>query len=233
MTRQAFPVSNGYAPQGGPRGMPIALDFTNQASYAIDLVQEIEQNTLNMLQSIYVDNSANANALTIIFDQTNQRLVIPATAQGIWPVITPKDAPRFIASTTQAAVVVNLILLNVPMPLTQYGPIAVTITNVNATFTPTVSNATDRGAVATGADQILMAANAARKRVVIENPSTTATSLFINFGAAATLNPGPGAPNSIEILPGGYYDSGFGPVDGQALHAINATVGSLIIAKEW
>src|SRR5581483_11253239 len=97
---------------------------------------------------------------------------------------------------------------------------------------PTVSNATDRGAVATGADQVIMAANAARKRVVIENPSTSANSLFINFGAAATQNPGPGAPNSIEILPGGYYDSGFGPVDGQALHAI-ATAAQLIIAKEW
>lgn len=236
MTRQAFPVSNGYAPQGGPRGLPISLDFTGQASYAIDLVQEVEANIINMVQAIYVDNSANANALTIIFDQTNQRIVVPATAQGIWPVITPKEAPRFVASTTQAAVVVNLLLLNVPMPLTQWGPLAVTVNNVNATFTPTVSNATDKSGfiAAGGVSQQLAAANAARKRIVIENPSNAVNgeSLFINFGAAASLNAA-ATPDSFEILPGGYYDSGFGPVSGQQINVNAATINHQYIAKEW
>ena len=132
---QGFPVSNGYAPQGGPRALPLSFDFTNVASYSLDLVQEVERNEINMVQSIFVDNGNNANTLVIIFDQTLQPIRVPAGAQGIWPVITPKDAPRFVISTTQAAVVVNIILLNVPMPLTQWGPVAVTVNNVNATFT--------------------------------------------------------------------------------------------------
>lgn len=230
--RQAFPVSNGYAPQNGPRALPISLDFTNQTFYQLDLVQEVEADVINIVQSIYVDNSANLNPVTFLFDQTNQRLVIPAGAQGTWPVITPKDAPRFVVSTTQAAVVVNFILLNVPMAISPWGPIAVTVQNVNATFAPTVSNSVDRGAVGTGADAVLMPANGARKRIQIENPSTAVASIFINFGAAATTNPGPGAPNSFEIMPGGYYDSSFGPVDGQAVHVF-ANLNALIIAKEW
>src|SRR5215471_10432281 len=97
--RQGFPVSNGYAPAGGPRALPITFDFSVTSPQSTDLVQEIEANVINMIQSVYVDNSLNANAFTIVFDQTNQRLTVPAGATGIWPVITPKDAPRLTVST--------------------------------------------------------------------------------------------------------------------------------------
>src|SRR5215475_6194048 len=177
--RQGFPVSNGYAPAGGPRALPITFDFSITSPQAIDLVQEIEANIINMVQSIYVDNSLNANTLTIIFDQTNQKIVVPATAQGLWPVITPKDAPRLVLSTTPAGgLLVNIILLNVPMPLTAWGPqsVAVTINNPTYTQTPTVTNAINRGGTIAvgGTSQVLAGANAVRKRLTVENPSTAA-----------------------------------------------------------
>jgi len=227
--KQGFPVSNGYAPAGGPRALPITLDFTAVASISTDLVQEIEAGVINMVQSIYVDNSANPNALTIIFDQTQQKLVVPANAQGIFPVITPKDAPRFVASTNAGAVV-GVILLNVPMPLTQTGPVTLQVANIN----PIVTNMTDRsGNIAVGgASQQLAAANAVRRRILVENPSTAAESLFINFGAAASVN-GAATPDSIEITPGGYFDSGNGPVDGRVINVVAATGGHKYIAKEW
>jgi hypothetical protein len=232
--RQGFPVSNGYAPAGGPRALPISFDFGVTSPQATDLVQEIEANIINMVQSIYVDNSLNANILTIVFDQTNQKIVIPATAQGIWPVITPKDAPRLVLSTTPAGgCVVNIILLNVPMPLTQWGPVnvATTINNPTFTQTPTVANAIDHGGTITlgGTSQVLVGANAVRHRLLVENPSVAANSLYINFTATA----GVGATNSIEIMPGGYYDTGNGPVSGEVVNITSPDTAAKFICKEW
>lgn len=224
-----WPVSNGYAPEGGPKALPISLDFTTAAAIIVDLVQEVASGAINMIQSVYVDNSNNLSPLTILWDQTAQRIVVPPTAQGMFPVITPKDNPRFQASSA-GAVVVGIILLNVPMPLTQTGPITLNVANVN----PPITNAVNRGGfiAAGGVSQQLVAANVNRRRLLVENPTTEVESLFINFGANATLN-GAAAPDSIEITPGGYFDSSNGPISGEAVNIIAATINHKIIAKEW
>lgn len=228
--RQGWPVSNGYAPAGGPRALPITLDFTTVTSIALDLLQEIEAGVINIVQSVYVDNSANPNALTLIWDQTNQRVVIPANAGGIWPVITPKDAPRLIASTLATGVIVGIILLNVPMPLTQWGPVSLAVANVNpatVAFTARSGNMT-----VGGTSQQLMAANAGRKYLFIENPSTEVESLFLNFGAAASLNAGV-SPDSIELMPGGMWPNATSnTINTQQVQVNAATAGHKYIAFE-
>jgi len=231
--RQGFPVSNGYAPAGGPRALPIAFDFSTTSPQATDLVQEIEANIINMVQSIYVDNSNNANTLTITFDQTNQKIVVPATAQGIWPVITPKDAPRFVLATTPAGgLIVNIILLNVPMPLTAWGPVNVstTINNPTYTQTPFVGTTVDHGGnvVTTGVSQLLAGANAVRKRITIEAQSNNVNSLWVAFASAASNN----GLNCFEIMPGGYFDSGNGPVSSEVVN-ITGTIGDKFACREW
>lgn len=225
----SWPVSNGYAPEGGPKALPISLDFTAIAAIAIDLVQELQSGAINMIQSVYIDNSNNANAFTLLWDQTGQRIVVPALAGGIWPVITPKDNSRFIASTV-AGPVIGIILLNVPMPLTQWGPQTLNVGNVNPVIVPF----TDRSGfiAAGGVSQVLMAANGARKYFFVENPSTEAESLFVNFGAAASVN-GAATPDSVEIMPGGMWPpAGTNIVTGQAINVNAATIGHKYIAKE-
>ena len=96
---------------------------------------------------------------------------------------------------------------------------------------------TDRsGTIATGGtSQQLMASNTQRRRFIIYNPATqtgqgiaTAESLFFNFTSAAGVN----NATSVELTPGGIYDSGIGIVTPEQINIIAATTGHQFVAKE-
>ena len=96
---------------------------------------------------------------------------------------------------------------------------------------------TDRSSTITsgGSSQTLMSANNQRRRFIVMNPASAAgqnitnpESLFINFTSAAGVNNG----TSIEITPGGYYDSGIGIVTPEAITINAATTGHVFVAKE-
>jgi len=223
-TRQAFGVSNGYAPAQGPKALPIEVDFTGSASQTFNLLQEETQGQIQNIQSVFVDNSDNANPLTILFAITQQRIVVPAGAQGIWPVICAEQVQFTVSTNAGDGLQVMLILLNVPMPLTQWGPISATVNVTTAS-----GNFTNRsGNIAVGGTaQDAMAANPVRKRFIITNPSTEIESLFIGFGQNATLD-----NNSLEIMPGGSFDSNFGPVELARISVNAATGGHTYFAQE-
>lgn len=89
---------------------------------------------------------------------------------------------------------------------------------------------TDRsGTVATGAaSQTLAASNAARKRLLIENPPSATENLFFNFTSAASTT----AAGSFVLVPGGSYDSESGPVSTELVAVTAATTGHAFVAKE-
>jgi len=234
MARSAFKTAMNYTPKQGQRSLPISYNFTNQALFADDLGPEMQAGEIDIIQSVYVDNSKNPNALTIQFLYGPQQpLVIPGLAQGVYPVIHA-GVVRYTASTTQGAVTVNIVWLNTQATFTQWGPVTLNVANVN----PAQGSFTDRsGAMAAGGvSQQLAAANAARKSIYIENPATAAgqnivaaESLFINFTAAATVNGG----NSFEITPGGYWPpSSYNTVTIEQINVNAATIGHRYIAKE-
>lgn len=219
----AFPTFNALAPNQGPMAMPLRLDFTTNNRIEFDLEKAEALNIISWIQSVYADNSDNPVALTIVVDQTGQRIVVPALAQGIWPIIACKS-PRFVCTTTAGVNITPLIiLLNVPMPLTQWGPIAATASLV------TSGAFTDRSGTGTGGSVQIAAANAARKGFSIENLPGNAHSIYLNFGAAATDNSG--TPDSYEIMPGGSFGGYLGPVSTQTVNVL-ATAGEKFIAKE-
>jgi hypothetical protein len=224
--KSSYGIFNGYAPADGPKAMNRTFDFTAQASYTEDLVIEQEMGVIGGIQGVYVDNSANLNALTILFS-TGQRLIIPASAQGMWPVISSLQL-RYTVSTTIFAGSATIILLDVPTAYTQWGPITVNVPGV--VLTPTQGVYTNRGGTITlgGTSQQIMAVNAARKRMIIQNPSSEIESLFMNFTAAANA----GNNTSFELMPGGYFDSAFGPVSTEAINVVAATTGHKFVAKE-
>ncbi len=216
---RAFPVFNGYAPAQGPKAINIPLDFTNTARIEFDTVQEEQNGEIQYIQTVYVDNASNPNALTLQFDQTMQRIVVPAYAQGPWPVICGSNF-RCVATTTEG-VVCSAILLNVPMPLAQYGPVTVNA-NVTANATPVQANITATSNAMTGGDDAVLAANVARKRVTIQAAANNAGPIAIVFGGGA-----PVLGTDIGLGPGERWDSGTGPVDARALHAIG-TAGDVL-----
>jgi hypothetical protein len=104
---------------------------------------------------------------------------------------------------------------------------------------PAQASFTDKsGAITTGGtSQTIVAANASRARVIIQNPCTatsqniaTAESFFINFTTAASATAG----SSIELLPCGVFDSAAGNslVTTEAITGVGATTSHRWIAKE-
>lgn len=86
-----------------------------------------------------------------------------------------------------------------------------------------------------GTSQPLMQANGNRRRLLIQNPVSAtsqgigaAENLFVRFIGPASTSLG----NSIELLPGGSYDSGNGPCTIDAINVVAATTGHQYFAVE-
>lgn len=216
LQKTEFPIFNGYAPlKTGPKAIPITLDFTTLAERDFDLIDATARGVIDFVQSIWVDNSDNDNSLTLTFSQTAQRLVVPANAQGIWPVIAPQGL-RCVATTTPGVgVICQIILMNVPMPMTQFGPVTVQTLNVTASATPVQSNITTTSyTLPSGLSTQALAANGNRKRIVLQAAGNNAGPLTVQFGGGATLGAG------LTLGPGERWDSGTGPVDARLVQVI-------------
>lgn len=116
-----YPVSNivnvntfnSCIPKHGARCVPIPFDFTSQTDWLFDYGRMSQRDFLAFCQTLYVDNADNAVAVTIVIDQTNQRIVIPPNAQGY--VSTLMSNIKFsIHSESGGSIYVHLI--NVPIP---------------------------------------------------------------------------------------------------------------------
>lgn len=234
MARSAYKTAGNYTPKQGNRALAIQYNFAVQALFADDLTAEMQQGEIDIVQSVYVDNSKNPNPLTIQFLYGPQQpLVVPGLAQGVYPVIVA-GIVRYTISTTIGGVIVTLVWQNIQQTYTQWGPINLNVANVN----PAQGTFTDRSGNITvgGTSQILAAANAARKLIQIENPATAlgqniaaAESLFINFTAGAGVNNG----TSFELTPGGYWPpAGQNVITTEAITVNAATTGHRWIAKE-
>lgn len=224
----ALKIGNMRRPEDYPRGLPVTLEFGTVATQEFDLEGPQTLGQLDFVQTIYVDNGDNLNALTLRLPG-GQRLVIPATAQGFYPVVCPVAKFTLNASTTIAAnLQVPIILMNVPVSSQQWGPITVNVASVTATFTPTPGEWSDAsGSIAVGnTSQTLFPASATAIRRVVQNPSGNIGSLWINFGGVAAS-----PADSIEITPGSSYDTATGPIDRTEWTIIAASTLSYI-AKE-
>lgn len=107
---------------------------------------------------------------------------------------------------------------------------------VGALAAPQGSYTSKSGSIgAGGTSQQLAAANALRKKIIIQNPATaagqniaTAESLYIRFGAAAGVDAG----TSFELLPGGVFSSEVDFVSTEAINVVAATINHRWIALE-
>lgn len=106
------PIFNALVPNEGPKGLPITMDFTSNASYELDYQNMQERGFMSMVQSIWVDTSGTAAQLTIDVNQSGQQLKIPAKRNGFIALLVP-NSPRI--TFTCASGTVKVILLNVPV----------------------------------------------------------------------------------------------------------------------
>lgn len=181
---------NGFAPRKGPRFMPLSFDFTSQASYTIDCAISQETDRIEWAQGIFVDNASNANALTITWGVSNQRIIVPAGWQGYVPVLVP-NPPRLKIDTTIAAVTVNVYLLTFPVPLYLWPSNGNTVT-ISGTVVARDAGSVGTDFSATPASALAnllttVAVNANRNEVYVQNQSANQIQVALDDGVGGTV----------------------------------------------
>lgn len=117
ITAQKVPYS--AFPCQEPRAIRFNADFAATDTYEVDLNNAIELKQIDGIQSLFVDNVGNAQFVDFVFSGTNQRIRVPAGAQGYFPILAPNPARFTIAST--GAVAISFQVLNFPVPA-QFWP---------------------------------------------------------------------------------------------------------------
>jgi hypothetical protein len=222
----------------GRRAIHVTIDFSLGARFNLDLSQVQSQGGLDSVQTIYIDNSNSvAGTLTILMGLTLQSVKVPAGAQAYLPVLQVNPPVlQFTMSTGTPKIDIQLMNFFVPpcmwytvgLPvndLTLAAVIANGGVNVNAQ-SQTVTVPTDASGTITlgGTPQLLFAANAARKRFIISNPSTATEVLQFAYG-----NTG----HYINLSPGTTWDEADFSVSGDAIYVNAATTSHAFVAYTW
>lgn len=110
-----FGIANVVVPAGGPKCVPTNVNFSNAADVLLDGSQIVTQGKIEYLQGVYIDNSSNANKLSLTMSTTGQTITAPAKSQGYYAIMCP-DPPQIMAHTTQVnGLVIPMFFYNVPI----------------------------------------------------------------------------------------------------------------------
>jgi hypothetical protein len=103
-----------------PNYLELQLTFNAgnpDASLTKDFAQELANLRIDFIQCIYIDNSADANALTLSFNDGIFSITVKGHTQGWYPVAVPEGIVRMTATNGAAATVnKNIILSSVMVP---------------------------------------------------------------------------------------------------------------------
>ena len=234
-----LPVPCGKQPDCklGRRAIHVLIDFSLGTDYQLDLSQVQSQGALDSVQTLYIDNSKNAEILTTIMGLTLQEIDIPPGAQAYIPVLQG-NPPILRFNVAAGTPVVNIQLLNFFIPpcvwytngmpvtdLTLLGVIANGGVNVNATPVTLIGITDGSGTIAAaGVPQVLFAAMANRKKWILSNPSTATEVLQYCYGIAGA--------GKIDLPPGTTYVEADICVSGDELWVVAATLGHAFTAYQ-
>lgn len=109
-----IPIFNALFPKEGPKSIPVTLNFANQQSFNVDLTLLQQRGFIKTIQSVWVDNSQNASALSIQVAGSNQTVKIPGNSQGCLPIFVPASA-QFVISCAGGQNA-TIYFTNVPLP---------------------------------------------------------------------------------------------------------------------
>lgn len=87
--RASFQIPNKAVPVEGGVGIPVLLQIPAAGALALpgDFGQEQASGAIGFVQSVYIDNSASANPLTLTFPGTQQNITVKGHTQGYYPVV--------------------------------------------------------------------------------------------------------------------------------------------------
>lgn len=114
-----FSMWNALVPAGGPKAYPLAFQFIAGGgasdAYTVDLTLPIEQGKVDLVQTLFIDNSPNTVPLTVSVGALRENITVPARYQGFFPIVMPqKNAVLTVSCPTGNNA--EVMMLNVPMP---------------------------------------------------------------------------------------------------------------------
>lgn len=244
-TGKAITRGNRVGP-GGAKEFTVQVPFVSAAQTVVAYNFNVQAGGANVkgmqdIQSVFMDNADNANVLFLFFPETNQRLACPAFSQAIFPVFFGGMNLNFIASISAANADVTLQFTN-----TQEQPAIWVANTIGGTIpvsgtvliqpVPSAPVNQSRAQAVPNASEQLVAANGARKRLIIQNPSTPAGQgvgaaeyAWFSMGGACV----PNALGVFELPPGSSYDSAAGPCPTSAIFMSAATAGHRLTCEEF
>ena len=102
-------------PPGGPKAVPLpTMDFSANTQYNLDLSTMTQRTFIDMIQTVWVDNSQNPNEFRITCPASQQTLRCPASTQGYYTILCPNPAKLQFTNAANNGTV-SVILINCPV----------------------------------------------------------------------------------------------------------------------
>lgn len=115
LTYLQLQIWNGLLPEGGLQAMLATADFSTGSAFTIDLTIGNLQQKLTNIQSVFIDNSQNAQGVTLASQTPGGTTIsIPGGYQAYLPLLQP-NPPKFIVSSTGTGKT-NFYFVNAPLP---------------------------------------------------------------------------------------------------------------------
>lgn len=177
--QSSYGIKNGLAPSDQPLTMPVVLGFSvSITEIDVDLATAQEKNNIDLIQTLYIDNSNSGSNLSVQSSISGQVMNVPAGMQAYLPVIVP-NAPKFVFKSAGGANV-NVQFLNVCLPALVWGS------------TSSGSNSIDHSFNAPAVITLIgsVAANAMRNEIYVQNQSNDQIQVKLEGGTIILLQSG-------------------------------------------
>ncbi len=167
-----FPSGNALIPREGPKSIPVALDFSAQGAYDVDLQIQMATAKIQLIQTVFVDNRSGTTPLTISVNQSREVLSIPPRSQGYLPILAPSPFRALISCADTSNSNALVYFCNFPVPAAVWSAVNSGIGNFDANGNLLVS------------DPAIAAASDGNALNVNPNVTGNGDILYSKFGAA-------------------------------------------------
>lgn len=115
----SFGAYNAMAPEGGPKFIPLNLDFTNGVTNRdLDFVLDEMLTIMKFIQGVFIDNSEGTQPVFLTIANSQQVIKLQPGWQGYFPIFVPSAARISIQSASD--IFLPVIFYNVPLPSAQW-----------------------------------------------------------------------------------------------------------------
>jgi len=98
----------------GPLAVPLNIDFSIQTVFDVDLSTIQQNNTIDFVQTLYIDNSGGTAPIIIYCPASQQTVNCPPLSQGYFPFLCPQPV-KFLVSSSGGYQKTQVVCLNFPV----------------------------------------------------------------------------------------------------------------------